>query len=201
MSSFWDQRYAEPGYKYGVVPNAFLVEQTHRLIPGGCVLLPGDGEGRNSVWLALQGHNVLAVDSSAVGLEKARGLAAERGAQIGTLQADLADWVPTPGSADAVVMTFVHLPSSIRQTVHRRLAEALAPGGWLIIEAFDRTQLGRSSGGPKDADMLYPLELLREDFAGLLHEAFAWAGETMLDEGPGHQGAALVVRYVGQRPA
>lgn len=201
MSGFWDQRYAEPGYKYGVEPNAFLVEQAHRLVPGGCVLLPGDGEGRNSVWLALLGHNVLAVDSSAVGLEKARRLAAERGAQIGTLQADLADWVPAPASADAVVMTFVHLPSSIRRTVHRRLAEALAPGGWMIIEAFDRTQLGRRSGGPKDADMLYPLELLREDFAGLLDEAFAWAGETMLDEGPGHRGAALVVRYVGQRPA
>ncbi|MCM5569295.1 class I SAM-dependent methyltransferase [Burkholderiaceae bacterium FT117] len=200
MSDFWDQRYAEPGYKYGTAPNAFLIEQASRLKPGGCVLLPGDGEGRNSVWLALRGHNVLAIDSSGVGLEKARALAAGEGAQITTLQADLADWRAEPGSADAVVLTFVHLPSALRRVVHRALARALAPGGWLILEAFDRSQLGRSSGGPKDPDMLAPLEDIREDFDGLLREELAWAGEVELDEGPGHRGAARVVRYVGQRP-
>ena len=200
MSGFWDQRYAEPGYKYGTAPNAFLVEQAHRLQAGGCVLLPGDGEGRNSVWLALRGHNVLAIDSSAVGLAKARALAAGQQAQIATLQADLAQWRPEPQSADAVVLTFVHLPSVIRRTVHRALAQALVPGGWLILEAFDRSQLGRDSGGPKDPDMLYPLETLRADFEGLLREELAWAGELALDEGPGHRGQANVVRYVGQRP-
>lgn len=200
MSGFWDQRYAEPGYKYGTEPNAFLVAQAHRLRPGACVLLPGDGEGRNSVWLALQGHNALAIDSSAVGLEKARALAAGQQAQIATLQADLAEWRPEPKSADAVVLTFVHLPSTIRPAVHRSLAEALVPGGWLILEAFDRSQLGRDSGGPKDPDMLYPLEAVRADFQGLLREELAWEGEIALDEGPGHQGAASVVRYLGQRP-
>ena len=200
MSDFWDQRYAEAGYKYGTAPNAFLVEQAGRLRPGGCVLLPGDGEGRNAVWLALRGHNVLAIDSSGVGLEKARMLAAGQGAQIATLQADLAEWRPEPASADGVVLTFVHLPSSVRRSVHRAMAEALAPGGWLILEAFDRTQLGRSSGGPKDPDMLYPLEAVQAAFDGLLREELAWAGEVALDEGPGHQGAARVVRYLGQRP-
>ena len=200
MSGFWDQRYAEPGYKYGTAPNAFLVAQASRLRPGGCVLLPGDGEGRNSVWLALRGHNVLAIDSSGVGLDKARRMAQEQGAQIATLQADLTDWRPEPKSADAVLLTFVHLPSAIRRAVHRALADALAPGGWLILEAFDRSQLGRSSGGPKDPDMLYPLEAVQADFEGLLREELAWAGEIELDEGPGHQGAARVVRYVGQRP-
>lgn len=200
MSGFWDQRYAEPGYKYGTRPNAFLVEQAHRLRPGGCVLLPGDGEGRNSVWLARQGHNVLAIDSSGVGLEKARMLAREQGTQIATLQADLADWRAQAASADAVVLTFVHLPSAIRPAVHRALAEALLPGGWLILEAFDPAQLGHASGGPKDPDMLYSLETVRSDFKGLLREALAWTGEVRLDEGPGHQGLARVVRYVGQRP-
>jgi SAM-dependent methyltransferase len=200
MSDFWDQRYAEAGYKYGTTPNAFLAEQAGRLRPGGCVLLPGDGEGRNSVWLALRGLNVLAIDSSGVGLEKARALAAGQGAQIATLQADLAEWRPEPASADGVVLTFVHLPSSVRRAVHRGLAEALVPGGWLILEAFDRTQLGRPSGGPKSPDMLYPLETVRADFDGLMREEFAWSGELMLDEGPGHQGVANVVRYIGMRP-
>lgn len=200
MSGFWDKRYAEPGYKYGTEPNAFLVEQAHRLEPGSCVLLPGDGEGRNSVWLAEQGHNVLAIDYSAIGLAKARALAASRSAQITTLQADLTDWQPEPESADAVVLAYLHLPSAIRRRAHRALAAALVPGGWLILEAFEPAQLGRNSGGPKDADMLYRLDDLRGDFDGSLDEVFGWSGEIVLDEGPGHQGPARVVRYVGRRP-
>lgn len=50
--SFWDQQFGADGYKYGTQPNAFLVAQAHRLKPGGDVLVPGDGEGRNGVWLA-----------------------------------------------------------------------------------------------------------------------------------------------------
>ena len=75
MSEFWDRRAAEPDHKYGTQPNAWLCQQAHRLAPGSRVLLPGDGEGRNSVWLAAQGHQVLAVDSSAVGLAKGQALA------------------------------------------------------------------------------------------------------------------------------
>ena len=68
--NLWDQRFAEPGYKYGLEPNAFLREQATRLAPASSVLVPGDGEGRNGVWLAEQGHNVTSVDYSAVGLQK-----------------------------------------------------------------------------------------------------------------------------------
>lgn len=201
MSSFWDQRYAEPGYKYGTAPNAFLQQQAHRLAPGSRVLVPGDGEGRNSVWLAQQGHQVLAMDSSAQGLAKARALAAERGVAVETRHADLADWQPAPGGADAVVLVFVHLPPALRRSAHQRLAEALAPGGWLLLEAFHPRQLGRASGGPKDADMLVDLATLRADFAGRLDEVLGWEGEVVLDEGPGHQGAARVTRWLGRRMA
>ena len=75
MSQFWDDRFAEPGFKYGTQPNAFLREQAAVLAPCSRVLVPGDGEGRNGVWLAQQGHRVLSVDSSAVGLAKAAALA------------------------------------------------------------------------------------------------------------------------------
>jgi 2-polyprenyl-3-methyl-5-hydroxy-6-metoxy-1,4-benzoquinol methylase len=77
--NFWDQNFSAPGHKYGTAPNAFLVDQTLRLHVPSDVLLPGDGEGRNSVWLAQQGHRVTAMDSSVVGLNKARALATERG--------------------------------------------------------------------------------------------------------------------------
>lgn len=165
----------------------------------------GDGEGRNGVWLAAQGAQVLAVDSADVGLAKARALAASGGPEVAaryhTEVADLADWAPEPGRWDAVVLIYTHLPASIRQAAHRRLAAGLRPGGVLLLEAFHPQQLGRASGGPKDVDMLYRLAQLREDFSGLLDETLGWEGETLLDEGPGHQGAGYVTRWMGVRPA
>jgi NAD(P)-dependent dehydrogenase (short-subunit alcohol dehydrogenase family) len=199
MNAFWDQRYAEPGFKYGTEPNAFLVAQAAALRAGSDIVLPGDGEGRNSVWLARQGHHVLAMDSSAVGLAKAAALARDQGVPLRTVQADLADWAPEVGSVDAVVLIYVHLPSAVRRGAHRRLAAALRSGGRLILEAFHPSQLGRTSGGPKDVDMLVTLADLRADFAGLLDEQAGEEVETVLSEGPGHQGPARITRWVGCR--
>ena len=199
--NFWDQRFAEPGYKYGTEPNAFLREQAARLPPAADVLVPGDGEGRNGVWLAGLGHCVTAVDYSTVGLQKARDLAARQGVALSTELADLSDWAPSPSAFDAVVLIYTHLPSAIRAGAHRRLALGLRPGGWLVLEAFHPAQLAHASGGPKDPDMLYTPELLNADFAGLLGPVLTWQGETTLSEGPGHQGLAHVTRWVGQRLA
>lgn len=201
MQTFWDQNFSAAGHKYGTEPNAFLAQQAHRFAAQGQVLVPGDGEGRNSVWLAQQGHSVTAMDSSTVGLAKARALAAERGVHIETVLGDLADWAPEPASFDALVLTYVHLPPAIRQGAHRRLAHALQPGGWLVLECFHPAQISHRSGGPKDPAMLYTVDLLRDDLSGLMDEALAWSGECELAEGSGHQGLAHVTRWVGQRRA
>ncbi|VCU69860.1 hypothetical protein PIGHUM_01925 [Pigmentiphaga humi] len=197
----WDERYAQPGYKYGTAPNRFLTEQESRLAAGSRILLPGDGEGRNSVWLAGRGHQVLAVDNARTGLDKALALAAAQGATITTLNADLADWCPPTGTCAAVALIYVHLPSAFRAAAHRRLARALAPRGWLILECFHPRQIGYGSGGPRDPDMLNDLATLRGDFAPVLEEVVGWEGELTLDEGDGHRGPAFVTRYVGRMPA
>lgn len=197
--NLWDQRFAEPGYKYGLEPNAFLREQATRLAPVSRVLVPGDGEGRNGVWLAEQGHSVMSVDYSTVGLQKAQALAASRGVALTTELVDLADWAPASSAFDGVVLVYTHLPSAIRQPAHRRLARGLRAGGWLLLEAFHPEQLAHSSGGPKDVDMLYAPALLDDDFAGLLRCELSWHGEVQLAEGPGHQGLAHVTRWLGQR--
>ena len=62
--NFWDQRFAEPGYKYGTEPNAFLREQAARLTAPADVLVPGDGEGRNGVWLAPGSYTHLTLPTS-----------------------------------------------------------------------------------------------------------------------------------------
>lgn len=199
--SFWDTHYATPGYKYGTAPNRFLTEQAHLLAPGSRVLLPGDGEGRNSVWLATQGHQVHAVDASAVGLAKAQALADEHGVNMATTQADLADWHPEPSSVDAVVLVYLHLPDTLRRTVLPRLAQALRPGGLWLLEAFHPGQLVHRSGGPKDPTMLYTPDLLAADTRDWLEHTLLWDGPTELDEGPGHQGPAHVTRHLARRKA
>lgn len=196
---FWDQQYSIAGYKYGEQPNAFLAGQARRLPKKAQVVVPADGEGRNGVWLAQQGHSVLALDQSEVGLDKARLLAAKRGVTIQTARVDLTTWQPQSRSADAVVLTFVHLPPALRAAVHAKCVEVLKPGGLLILEAFAPEQLGLTSGGPKQLDMLFSLDMLRADFAPALKELVGETVHATLDEGPAHQGLAVLTRFVAQR--
>lgn len=198
MASIWDERYAGEGFVYGTAPNRWLEAQETRLKPGSRVLSLGEGEGRNGVWLATQGHRVEAVDGSSVGLEKARRLATARGVTIQVTVADLAGFAPVPGAYDAVVLIFLHLPTPLRAVVHARAQAALIPGGVMILEAFTPRQLTFTSGGPKQVEALYEPEALRLDFPGITWEVLR-EEEIELDEGPLHRGKAAVVRGLGRR--
>ena len=198
-TDFWNSRYAEPGYAYGTEPNAFLVSQKKYLKPGGKALAVADGEGRNGVWLAQQGLDVLSVDASEVGLRKTQELAADRGVAIRTEKVDLTTWKWPEQKFDVVAAIFIHFPPEVRARMHRRMFEALKPGGVLILEAFTPEQLTYKSGGPPVAEMLYTADMLRIDFAGVeilfIEEAIA-----ELTEGNYHRGAGAVVRLVLRRP-
>ena len=93
----WDERYAAEEYVYGKDPNDFLREMCP-LLKKGSVLCLAEGEGRNAVFLARQGFNVTAVDSSRVGLAKADKLGKECGVAVDTVVADLADYTILPGA-------------------------------------------------------------------------------------------------------
>jgi SAM-dependent methyltransferase len=196
----WNERFSGEGFVFGTEPNRWLATQAARIVPGGRVLSLGEGEGRNAVWLAGRGLRVEAVDGSAVGLQKASRLAAERGLTIGTTVMDLADFRPGPEPFDAVVLVFLHLPPGLREAVHRAAAESLRPDGVAIVEAFTPGQLAFTSGGPKQPDMLYTEGLLRRDFPGISWDVLE-ESRVDLDEGPGHQGPAAVVHGVGHRTA
>lgn len=200
MKEFWDNRYAEPGYAYGTEPNSFLVAQKDYLKPGMRALAVADGEGRNGVWLAGQGLEVLSVDASAVGLRKARELAGKRGVAIRTELVELTGWEWPRGVFDVVLAIFAHFPPAHRARLHRAMLEALKPGGVLILEAFTPAQLDYRSGGPSAREMLYTADMLRQDLSGA---EFLVLDETLtdLDEGLYHRGRAAVVRLVARRPS
>jgi SAM-dependent methyltransferase len=198
MRDSWDRRYAGAAYFYGTGPNRFVAQQLDGLLPGRGLFL-GEGEGRNAVHAAALGHEVVAVDRSVEGRRKALRLARARGAGITYLLGDVAElpWDAEP--YDFAVLCFLHLPSALRIVVHRRVADALRPGGRLILEAFRKEQLGRASGGPPDPALLYDLAELRDDFPGLVWH-LAEALEADLAEGAGHRGRAAVVRLAGGKP-
>ncbi|MFA9462503.1 class I SAM-dependent methyltransferase [Thiohalorhabdus sp. Cl-TMA] len=199
-TSFWDERYQAREFAYGTAPNDFLVENAAYLPPRGRLLLPADGEGRNSVWLAERGYRPTAVDFSSVGLEKARTLAAERGVAIETVHTDLTDWDWPEDTFDGVVAVFCHLPPGHRQYVHRAMLGALRPGGRLLLEAYTPDQLAYRTGGPPVEEMLYSRAALEEDFAGA---AILHLEEKVrpVMEGKYHHGDGAVIQLVAERPA
>ena len=195
---FWDAMYAGDAYRYGMQPNAFLAAEVHRIAPGGAVLCVGDGEGRNGVWLAEQGFAVTSLDASQVAQQKTEALAQARGVQLTTRRAMLPkDGLPT-AAYDAVVLIYLHLPPDVRPQVHAQVVEALKPGGLILLEGFTTDQLQYTSGGPKNEAMLFTRDRLRADFAALTLDHLD-ALETDLDEGPGHQGRASVIRLIGRK--
>lgn len=199
-AAFWDARFGAEHYVYGTAPNAFLSRQSASLQPGLSVLSVADGEGRNGVWLAEQGLDVTTVDASPEGVAKAQKLAQQRGVSLQAHCADLTNWDWPQAAFDLVVMVFLHLPPDQRPAIHRRLIQALKPGGLLIAEVFRIQQLNHSSGGPKDPDLLYTVETLQADFgdAEILELTEA---APVLDEGPFHQGPAATLQLLARRPA
>ena len=73
----WDNRYDEQRYFYGTEPNYFVERSLAGLAPGRALFL-AEGEGRNAVYAAGLGHEVVAVDNSFVGRRKALELATRR---------------------------------------------------------------------------------------------------------------------------
>ena len=132
----WDERFGQAELVYGEQPNAYLRAQSARLTPGCKILVPGDGYGRNGIWLAREGFQVSTVDLSPVGVARARKSAQEAGLTMSIEQADLASWTWPVDEFDAVASIFLHLPREVRPQIHAQMFGAVKPGGMLIIEAF-----------------------------------------------------------------
>jgi len=201
-AAMWDARYAPEPYAYGEAANGFLVAQSHRLKPGMRALVPGDGEGRNGVWLAEQGLGVDTLDLSARGVAKAGRLAAARGVGLNAMQADVLAWTWPREAYDVVALIYLHLAADERRRLHAKALATLKPSGLLILEAFRPEQLAAreagARGGPREARLLYTRADLAADFAAqdILELAEASA---VLEEGALHVGASEVVRAVVRR--
>jgi len=133
-NTHWEEHYgAKPRVWSGRV-NTRLAEIVPRL-SGIRALDLGCGEGADAIWLAEHGWKVVAVDVSTTALARAAEDAEARGvlSHIDFQPYDLERTFPE-GSFDLVSAQFFHTPLEMDRTaVLRRAADAVAPGGTLLI--------------------------------------------------------------------
>jgi SAM-dependent methyltransferase len=197
----WDARYAAAeGYLFGTEPSGFVRARAGVLSPGARILCLADGEGRNSVWLAGQGHRVTASEQSGVALEKARALAAARGVSVRFVQEDI-ETAPWPEAAhDAVLGVFIQFaPPGLRAAIHAGIRRTLVPGGLVLLHGYAPRQIANGTGGPRAVENLYTLDGLAADFPGwevLVAEDY----DADLAEGTGHHGKSALIDFIARKP-
>ncbi len=196
-SQFWNDRYSEHNNLYGFAPNVFFKQELDKLKPG-TLLLPGDGEGRNAIYATQQSWEVTAFDSSDVAVKKALQTAKEKELSFQYQHADTNTFEAKEDSYDAIAIIYFHLPPVDRLPFHQKLTKWLKPGGHLILECFNPKQLGKPSGGPRNTDMLYNEEQLRDEFSTLNITTLHTTTE-VLNEGDFHCGEAELIRMVAQK--
>ena len=183
----WNARYGRGAGPVGLEPSAWLAD--HRALledcPRGRALDIACGMGRNALFLADLGFEVDAIDISDVAVEATRRRAAERGAPVRAVRADVGTGAfPAPPYAVIVNLNF------LERALFGPIEQALAPGGLLVFETFGRDQRDVPGSSPAPRLTLAPNELLRA-FAGLraLHYR-----DTVVHEGRTRAVVSLVAR-------
>jgi SAM-dependent methyltransferase len=195
----WNQRFSKDSYVFGTEPNAWLRQHAADLPAGSRILCVADGEGRNSVWLAKQGHRVEAFDISDVGVAKARRLAQENQVNVDFAVASCDEFAWPVALYDAVVAIFIQFADpALRARIFSNMVHSLKSGGTLLLHGYTPKQLEHGTGGPSVLSHLYTPEMLRSAFANLEIQVLE-DYETDLAEGDGHKGRSAVIGLVATR--
>jgi SAM-dependent methyltransferase len=196
----WEARFATPDYAFGKEPNYFLQSRRKLLPQHGRALAIADGEGRNGVWLAEQGLDVVSLDFSPTAQKKARALTAERGVKVSFVQADVHAWDYPEAAFDTVVEIFAQFSSPSERAIKwRGMQRTLKSGGVLIIQGYTPKQLLYGTGGPKRLENLYTRAMLEREF-GDFNDLNIVEEERDVHEGACHAGMSAVIGLTGIKP-
>ena len=159
--SDWDEKYRAADRLWSAGPNMFVADRLAHHRPGRGVDL-GSGEGRNAVWLADRGWEMVGVDFSPVALERAR----DGSSEVRWELADVREWEPE-GQVDLVLVAYLQLVPDELEMIVRRSATWLDPDGELFLIGHDRTNLEHGYGGPSREEVLWDLTLMKGWLGGL----------------------------------
>jgi SAM-dependent methyltransferase len=170
----WDSKYATDEYVTGTEPCDWLKDNAGFLTGKGQALDIAMGEGRNAVFVAGLGYEVLGVDVSEAGVRKAQALARGKNVKIETLAVDL-DGYRLPEKAYDLILCFNFLDRRMFPEIRR----ALLPDGLVFFETFTIDHLKHSSF--KREWVLEYNELLREfsEFRVLKYQEIDRNGKAM----------------------
>jgi len=196
----WEERYSTDGYFFGREPSQFLTKHAAYLKAGQRALAVADGEGRNSVHMAEAGMAVTAFDYAPAGIAKAQRLAEEKGVTVDFRLSDIGEWDWAKEQFDAVFGIFIQfLEPDQRTQVFSKIADAVKPGGFLLLHGYTPEQISYGTGGPPRAEMMYTPDLLRAAFPQLeIITLETYLAE--LDEGPGHSGTSALIDFIARKP-
>jgi SAM-dependent methyltransferase len=195
----WESRFGGSDYAFGKEPNYFLASCKPLLPRAGKALAVADGEGRNGVWLAEQGLDVVSLDFSPSAQRKGRALAKERGVTVTFLQADVHTFDYPQAAFDVVVEIFTQFSTPAERAMKwAGMRKALKPGGLLIIQGYTPKQLQYGTGGPKEIKNLYTRAILEEAFCDF-HDVTIAEEELELHEGTSHGGMSAVINLTARK--
>lgn len=173
-SASWEERYSGEEKIWSGNPNPQLVAEVTGLA-AGTALDVGCGEGGDVIWLARQGWRVTGADFSANGLARAARHAERAGVADRTdwWQVDARTFAAGGRSYDLVTTHFLHPPDGGMVEVTRRLAEAVAPGGHLLVVGHAPSDAFRHLTASRRRAMFLASDLLPglpDDFEALVVE-------------------------------
>lgn len=191
----WDNSFSDRDFVYGEVPNVFIKEKSNLIPEHSSVTCLAEGEGRNAVYLASQGHKVTTYDQSLVGLRKTKELADRNNVHVETIEMDLTEEKVDESRYDAAIMVYGHVPRKDQSFLMEGLINSVKSGGHVIFEVYSEEQLDYLTGGPGFKEMLYDpvdiLEWIKEDKC--LHFYY---GEAVRNEGKRHNGTGHIIQVV-----
>lgn len=162
----WDERYRVTEMLWSAGPNAFVESRLADHEPGRGIDL-ASGEGRNAIWLASKGWDMVAVDFSGVALERGRGLSDD----VEFVEADVFSWEPE-GTVDLVLIAYLQVEAEPLADLVERTKDWLNPGGELFMIGHAISNLDEGVGGPQVPEILWDIDLMLE-----------WLGDLRVIEG------------------
>ena len=199
-TQFWNERFNKDEFIFGKEPNEYLVEQSNKYLkPNNKVLCIADGEGRNGVWLAKQGMQVVGFDASDVALAKAKQFAKDNQVEIQYSFSDTDSFNWQDNFYDAVIGIFIQFADpAMRERIFMQAHSSLKSGGIFILQGYTPKQLEYKTGGPSLIEHLYTEEMIRnlaKDFEILDLCCY----EKELNEGARHAGMSALLGLVAKK--
>lgn len=168
MGSLFDEAYAGPDPVFGSWPDTAFARLVLDNGLHGKALDLGCGDGRNSLFLAVNGFSVEACDLCEPAVAKLNNTARRAGLDVSAHVLDIRELRPPPDSYDLIVADtiFCHLRNGELHDLTEGLAASLLPGGYLYASAFSDCDPRASEFAPLVESWFAPREFC-ELFRGL----------------------------------